>query len=573
MKVIFVLLIVIVFAACGRTIETIEETESIIGTVEYEVPQIHKEEIQESIQEKEAEQLPDTTSYTTYPFPDSAPDCSCWTTDFEFTLSDTPTHEAYRWIAPTVFDMVGPVTGGYLWVVHCCRFGIINQNGEFIIPLIYEGFTSSQFPAWVSRNKFEYKEYINVSSGFLAAELNGKWGVINMANKEVLPFIYDGLNVHQDYSVATVSVGDRRTTLHTGLINLITGDEIVPLGRYNRIYSVSDGYAIAFNEIRQDGNRVRQEGLINITTGEEVIPLIHEQVWMLPEYRNFQPSGFVFDYIFFNQDNFVGLNDMEGNQLLPPIFDRIELSNMPENLAMVYNLCPDTGVTLGGIANINTAEIIVPIRYHHLWYIGESRAIAFHPETFLRENRSPQDLITKILIDVATGKEIAEITYAFDTGHISNFYGGVAVISTGDAWDNNWRAGLIDNMGREIFPPVNAHIRHFTKQLLILDDRDERVFSHKGRILCKHTWEEVLPWHDHVGRLVEGLALINTGGTWVPFEEWIDEIVGGYWGFINETGYIVIPAMLDFDRVSLVRNNANIAAVQRDGKWGIIYVS
>lgn len=572
MKVIFVLLIVIVFAACGRVIETAEDTASIISTAEYEAPQIHEEEIEELIQEKEAEQLPDTASYTTHQPPDSIPDCDCWTTDFEFTLSDAPTHEAYRWIAPTVFDMVGPVTGGYLWVVHCCRFGIINQYGEFVIPLIYEGFTSSQFPAWVSRNKFEYKEYINVSSGFLAAKLNGKWGVIDMVNNEVLPFIYDEIDVHQDYTVATVSVGDRRTTIHTGLINLITGEEIVPLGRYNGIYSVSDGYAIAFNEIRQDGSRIRQEGLINIATGEEVIPLIHEQVWRLPEYRDFQPSRFIFDYIFINQDNFVGLNDREGNQLLPPIFDRIELSSMPENLAIVYNRCPDTGETLSGIANIKTAEIIVPIQYHHLWYIGESRAIAVHPETFFRENRSPQDLITKILIDVASGEEIAEITYAFDTGHVSNFYGGVAIISTGDAWDINWRDGLIDNMGREIFAPVNARIRHFTKQLLILDDRDERVFSQRGRILCKHTWEEVLPWHDHVGWLVEGLALINTGGIWIPFEEWTDEIVDGYWGFIDETGDIVIPAMLDFSRVSLMRNNANMAAVQRGDTWGIIYV-
>jgi len=512
--------------------------------------------------------------------PGHIPDCHCWAIEFDLTVTDTPTHAAYRWVAPTVFDRVGPVTGGYMWVNYCCRFGIINQAGEFVIPLMYEGFVSPEFNMMYDvyfPTMHASGEYADMASGFIAARLGGMWGVIDIANRVAVPFIYAEIEVHHNYGVATVSDGERwaedRTT--TGLVELATGRKIVPLGRYHTIYAVSDGYAVAFTTTNPRSTIPRLEGLICITTGREVIPLIHDSVWGVPGKSTYQPSFLVYGHLPFQpfrEGNYSGVRDADGNIVLPAIYERVDLHNLPIGLALVTQRSPDhPNAPLGGIVDLHTGEVILPMQFYLLRAIGEDRAIALSPDS-LNIEHGESTPATWILIDITSGQEIGEITYAFETGHVSDFNGGFAIISVGNAWGDTWRNGLIDNMGREVIPPVNAGIRHFTDYLLVVDDKDERALALRGRILCKETWEEILPWHDYVGRAQEGLAVINTGGQWIQWAEWIDQIVGGHWGIIDDTGQVIIPAVLDFTRVALAQGNANIAAVERDGKWGVIAI-
>lgn len=261
-----------------------------------------------------------------------------------------------------------------------------------------------------------------------------------------------------------------------------------------------------------------------------------------------------------------------GNIVLPAIYERVDLHNMPSGLAIVLERCPDVPHALiGGIVDLHTGEMILPIQYYFLRALGEGRAIALSSDSLHLEHFDSAPT-TWILIDISTGQEIGEITYAFETGHISNFHGGVAIISVGNAWGDTWRNGVIDNMGREIIPPVNASIRHFSEYLLAVDYRDERTLTMRGRIVCKDTLEEILPWHDYVGQVESGLAVINTSGEWISWGEWMNQIVGGQWGIIDYAGQVVIPAVLDFTRVALAQGNANIVAVERDGKWGVIAI-
>ena len=53
-----------------------------------------------------------------------------------------------------------------------------------------------------------------------------------------------------------------------GLIDIVTGEEIIPLGKYHYIYGVYDGFAVVDMVV----NRSVERGLIHIASGETVIP-------------------------------------------------------------------------------------------------------------------------------------------------------------------------------------------------------------------------------------------------------------------------------------------------------------
>ncbi len=95
----------------------------------------------------------------------------------------------------------GEKTGNYL-------FGILDENGNEIIPMIYEDLQPNLLEIYVERDekaeeeKFDFRQPYTYTKnnieplklqneGILTAQLNGKFGVIDLNNKTIMPFEYD----------------------------------------------------------------------------------------------------------------------------------------------------------------------------------------------------------------------------------------------------------------------------------------------------------------------------------------------------------------------------------------------
>ena len=518
-----------------------------------------------------------------------------WVTPPELAAeASDPTHGGYSWIMPPVFDNAGQFSGGLAVVSLDGKWGAVNTYGEVVLPIIFETLASRNAIYYVN-GQWYYIGFgdVDLPSGFFSARLDGKWGVIDTEGRVIIPFEFDRTFINFEYEVVTVRVRESMNVYHTGLFDLATGRELVPIGTYSRISFIRGGFA----HVTCYEGLYRREGVININTGHEVVPLTYGGVVHLSEgfsavtrtfgwgIINTYGEGitpFIYNNVMSFSDDIVlvrrwglwGAIDFEGNYILTPKYNainRVHMSpDMPEGLALVFIGDPLEWDGLWGILDVNSNEIIVPVQHRDLWIIGENLALATADYWRTRVLGEPTSYT---LIDITDGREIATGTFDFSDGMLQRFHGNFAIFTVGEAGAGYWRHGLIDRAGKEILPPIYYSIRHLSDDLLIINDStpiDRFCHRRQGRLINNTTWEEVLPWHDFIGELSNGMALINIGGSWLSPAEGSNEIVDGYWGFIDDAGQIVIPPVLAFERVQSV--SEDIAAVQRDGKWGFIRI-
>lgn len=218
----------------------------------------------------------------------------------------------------------------------------------------------------------KYSEIGDFHNGLALVKFNGKWGYINELGTEVISPKYDG---HRDFkhSVAVVSIEDDNYNRKYGLINT-KGEEIVPL-QYDYISDFSNGLASV--------NKDDKYGYINLK-GKETIPLIYSRALSFignyavvqkhidsvgNKYGFIDKSGtpktsFKYDWIDddyehglvkvgmlpANSDKYsVGLLDKNCKEVIPPIYDRVEVIN--KNLIAVkkkslYSLASIDGTIL-----------------------------------------------------------------------------------------------------------------------------------------------------------------------------------------------------------------------------------
>jgi len=489
-------------------------------------------------------------------------------------------HGGYIWVAQPTFCEVGQFYNGHAVVRRDGYFGIINSNGTIVVPIIY--------------NDLGWFGNINVSSGFIEARLGEKWGVLDFRPdflcrerpnpQKVIPFVHDEILINHHYGMAIVREGQRPNYV-SGLVELSTGRTVVPVGTYRRIWGFGEGLAIV-------SDRRGNHGFICINTGEIAVPLIYgwahrfsnglaavqrsaqrDQGWGFINARGEEVIPFIYEQntgvspsglILTIRNGLRGLMDTNGTYIVPPKYQDIDIfRDTPHDLAIVRR------DDRRGLLNIVTGEYIIPPEFATVRLLGENIAalLPWQEQEIQRRGDYP---VTFTLFCIRERREISTVTYNFHTGHISAFRGGFSIIATGDGWGDCWRLGLIDTQGNEIIPPIYDSMNHFSDYLLRIDYLGGR-FRRQGRLLCKRTWDEVLPWHDFISHPQNGFAIINTGGEWIHYGEWMDEIVGGYWGFIDEYANIIIPPTLDFQRVRPV--SEGIAAVQRNDKWGFIAVN
>ncbi|MEL7647354.1 MAG: WG repeat-containing protein [Sedimentibacter sp.] len=137
--------------------------------------------------------------------------------------------------------------GGYLRISINNKFGLINTaTAEIVVPLEYEGIE-------YSRNETA------------VAIMEGRYGVIDVTNKIVVPFIYDSImNCYDGFIVYKDEMA--------GFVNE-EGNVILPVECYN-ISEVKDGYVTAVIEDKSGEHKYAVYDL----NGEEIVPPIYDYI-------------------------------------------------------------------------------------------------------------------------------------------------------------------------------------------------------------------------------------------------------------------------------------------------------
>lgn len=182
---------------------------------------------------------------------------------------------------PAKFPPKHSFDSGYATVIHQGNHGVIDTAGNIIIPIIWGGYAST------------------FGSGLACVKTGGpdsKCGFMNKSNTLVIPLKYDDFYIGFREGLAAVKKGKK-----WGYIN--TEDATIIPFMYDEAACFSGGYAIVESK--------KKSGVID-KTGKQIIPLKYESI-----------SVSVSDkMVIFRNKNKWGALDLEGNQVIAPIYDK-----------------------------------------------------------------------------------------------------------------------------------------------------------------------------------------------------------------------------------------------------------
>ncbi len=184
-------------------------------------------------------------------------------------------------IAPCIYDsyeVFGSFEGGVAIVKKGEHWGLIDlkKRGAVIAPFSYE---------WISHHWNK--------KGWTVARKAGKFGVLDISGKEILPCSYQGAEVWGDGLIAIKRDGK------FGFFDE-KGKQITPYE-----YDKTDPFWSGFAVVTKDG----KEGLVDMS-GRLVIPCSYE--WI-----SYQAA---FDLVIFKENGRYGFFDSKGTMVIPPIF-------------------------------------------------------------------------------------------------------------------------------------------------------------------------------------------------------------------------------------------------------------
>lgn len=213
---------------------------------------------------------------------------------------------------------------GKLGLNHQGKFGFIDKAGNEVIP-------------------FKYDMVWNFKDGFAKVKLNGKYGFINHSGKEITAIAYDEVN-HFYEGLAFVKKGEKCGYIDTN------GEEVIPLNfdhwRFEKFYDFKNGLAFIKNQ--------EHFGLIN-SKGEVLIEAKYDEIQPLNKNRAIVKLNVQYGLVDYNgneilplQYKFIdemstgayrvvqgdkqGLFDTKGKEIFPIKFSRIEPSLFGPNL-------------------------------------------------------------------------------------------------------------------------------------------------------------------------------------------------------------------------------------------------
>jgi hypothetical protein len=217
-------------------------------------------------------------------------------------------------VIPIVYDEIGAFSEGLVYAGLEDKYGYFDETGKKIVPFIYE----SAF------------DFINNKA---IVKQNGLYGVINMIGQVLIPCAYEWIIPDSFNYVA-------KSGASFGLLSA-TGDTLLPF-EYSSISVFSNGRAIAAKEEKYQ--YIDKNGIVAIETIFDFYP------------TTLNYSSFKNGYARIKQDGKVGIIDIDGNKVMPPIFK--DMGYYDELLT------PITKTDKWGYANAKV-ELAIPYDYDY----------------------------------------------------------------------------------------------------------------------------------------------------------------------------------------------------------------
>lgn len=244
---------------------------------------------------------------------------------------------------------------GFATVKRGGKWGLINKNGELLIPFQYDymlpfskglsavrragkwGFIDA---AGAERIAIQYDKVSKFSNGISVVVKSGQYGLIDTLGRVILPFEHDFISDFKE-DVAFVTKDNKK-----GCINQ-KGELIVPIELdYKMIEQFSEGLA----RVVQYRDDKKQVGFIN-KQGALAIPFIDCDFM----------SNFSNGFAKVQKDGKVGIINTKGKMIVPIAYDKIRRHPYSLEVYKAKKL---------GILN-SKGEEIVPIQYEHVHFITD----------------------------------------------------------------------------------------------------------------------------------------------------------------------------------------------------------
>ena len=304
--------------------------------------------------------------------------------------------------------------------------------------------------------------------GYIYKKYEGnKVGWVNYAGKEVIPCIYDSVNRYVRY----ISLNDENQYICVCLDNkygvfTLRGKLILEV-EHDRLFD-SDGFWVSTIDNKQ---------ALFAEDGRRITPHKYDKI--------FTSKGGIITVV---EDGKYGLINKEGNEVVPVMYDYIEISNQG-NYAKL---------SLNGFSGMITSDgkEVCPMKYHSMGRINEEIGLVL-----VEHNFNYGYIDTK-------GNEVIPLKY----GCSEEFIGEYACVRGFGGSPFNNHDGLINAKGEEVVPLQYSSIGNFVnKDMSIIEVSDGR---NVGLFDLLNKKELIAPKYASVGKYSDGWLAVKSRGKW-----------------------------------------------------------
>ncbi len=420
------------------------------------------------------------------------------------------------------FEFSSSFKEGKIVVKNGNKFGIVDTNLVQVIPFIYDKIqflgkdnfvvkTEKGFNIISQKNELLLKQHYeelgtSFNNGILEAKKNEKWGLINIAGKELSPFKYDRISKLRSSCLYHTTINKQ-----VGLIDLY-GQEILPCNNL-RIKESHDYMTIIKGS--QFG-LMQKNGLFNLPLEyQQISPLGLQYGGNYPHlfrvkqndqvgiYNALEKSKIDYRYsaiddvrkgvMVARKEGIYGLIDPFGKIIIP-----FQYAYMQDNGRSNYVLARNKDHKMALFDR--SGNLLVPFKYHQIKYL-ESDMIAVR-------NSSLWGFINK--------EHKLVISHQFE--EVRGFKDDLCIVI------NNGLQGMIDKEG-DLIIPIDFEKIHPLGEGFFSTEKDSRfgVYNKDGKLLKENIYDCVLPFN-------HGTSIVGQNDKY---------------GLINADGKLILPIVFD----------------------------